>query len=287
LKPTTSTTTTTIRFTTASSPPRALSLTFALALLAFAAHAAEPQRPLPFHSPEAVVPPGLRVHVRASEDLDPDRLRSFARPGVTLWLLTRSNQLRASTLENLNRFDAAFVRVKPPFNDDRLLDKAPRAGVWVDEAALASVARVRGPRPLAVDVAGPLDDARTAALRAAKPDVIDWAAPAEPDLLMWGLFRSLPGHKLVASEHPLPCEARLDREPAAHVNVASLLALSASAFPCGPGPRITIAADTDLWLVQSIVVKDPSAELELNAPDDATARRVAKLLDAMGLTGRR
>ena len=35
--------------------------------------------------------PGYRVHLTASEDLDPDRLRALARPEVVLWLTTRSN----------------------------------------------------------------------------------------------------------------------------------------------------------------------------------------------------
>jgi hypothetical protein len=256
-------------------------------LLVVPAYAAEPQRPLPSGSPAAIVPAGTRVHVIASEDLDPDRLRSFARPGVTLWLLTRSNLLKSSTLENLNRFDNAFVQLRAPLKDDRILEKAPRAGVWVDGAALDLVGRVRGPRALAIDFSGALDDALAARLTALKPDVVDWKASGSPDLLSWGLFRALPGRKLVSPDQVVPCDARVELEPAAHVNVASLLTLGTNAFPCGPSPRVRIASNTDLWIIQSIVVRDPTLELELEAKDDAEAKKVAHLLDQMGISGRR
>jgi hypothetical protein len=101
------------------------------------------------------------------------------------------------------------------------------------------------------------------------------------------LFRALPGKKLVATEVRLPCDNRTQREPAAHVNIATLLALGGNAFPCGPAPRVTVAADTDLWIIQALVVRDPTAELELDAPDDAAAKKVAALLDQMGISERR
>src|SRR6266700_7350782 len=82
--------------------------------LAAAAWAGEPQRPLPPNAPTALAPQGTRVHVKASEDLDPDRLRALARPGVTVWLSTRSNLLKVSTMENLNRFDGAFIQLRAP-----------------------------------------------------------------------------------------------------------------------------------------------------------------------------
>jgi hypothetical protein len=250
---------------------------------------AEPHRPLPSHSPEALAPAGVRVHIRASEDLDPDRLRSFARAGVTLWLLTRSNLLKASTMENLNRFDAAFVQLRAPVTEAhaRALTRAPRAGVWVDAGLVDAVGRVLGPRPLAVSISGALDEATAARIGAARPELTEWVAPGSIDLLAWSLFRALPGRRIVTLEQAMACSGPVEHEPAAKVHIASLLSLGGAAFPCGLGPRVVVAPDTDRWLIQSIVVRDPTAELELDVGgDEGAAKKTAALLDELGLVRR-
>ena len=43
--------------------------------------------------PEPLQLPGFRLHLVLSEELEPDRLEALARPGVVLWLMTRSSQL--------------------------------------------------------------------------------------------------------------------------------------------------------------------------------------------------
>lgn len=252
-------------------------------------------RPLPPRSPEAVVPVGLEVHVRAHEDLDPDRLRAFARPRVTLWLETRSNTLKQSTLENLLRFDAVFVRLKAPLTDAQLraFDRAPRAGVWLDAAQLQGpgISRVLGPRALAVQLKGALDEGLFERAAAARPEVVEWLPPREPELLSWSLFKQLPGKKLVTLEpgglSPRVC-TETDRGPAARVHLASLLALGTAAFPCGRGGHVVLAVDTDRWLIQSIVVRDPTVELELEVgADDVAAKKVSALLDELGFAAHR
>jgi hypothetical protein len=259
--------------------------------LAWGAVASEaPLKPLPPRAPDSLAPLSLRVHVRAHEDLEPDRLRAFARPRVTLWLETRSNVLKASTLEHLSLFDAVFVRLRAPVTESqaRWLDAAPRAGVWLDAPALwgRGVERLIGPRPLAVTVKGPIDEALFDRVAKSRPEVVEWAAPADADVMSWSLFRQWPGRRLVSLETgglpPKACTGS-DDGPAARVHLASLLALGASAFPCGRAPRVVLAADTDRWLIQSVVVRDPTAELELEVSDDAAAKKALALLDELGL----
>ena len=58
--------------------------------------------------PSELALPGFRMHVEASEELDPDRLRALARPEVVLWVRTRSNGLRRSTAETLQLAGSAL-----------------------------------------------------------------------------------------------------------------------------------------------------------------------------------
>ncbi len=261
------------------------------ALLFAALTAAAPHQPLPPRSPETIAPPSLVVHVRAHEDLEPDTLRRLARPRVTLWLETKSNVLRASTLEHLRRFDAVFVRMRAPVNDAqvRALGSAPRAGVWLDASQLEGkgVARVLGPRPLAVQVRGAIDEAAFDRLRRARPEWVEWVAPDEVDVLAFSLLKGLPGRRVVSLEPgglPARACAGADDGPASRAHLATLLALGAPAFPCGRSPIVVLSTDTDRWLIQSLVVKDPTAELELDiGADEAAAKKAVALLDELGL----
>lgn len=231
------------------------------------------------------------MHVRLHEDLEPDRLRAFARPRVTLWLDTRSNVLKASTLEHLSRFDQVYVHLRPPVTESqvRALEAAPRAGVWIEASAVEGkgLARLVGPRFLAVMIKGAVDEALFERVARLKPEIVEWVAPADTEVMAWSLFRQLPGRKFVTLEPgglpPRAC-AGTDSGPAARVHLASLLALGANAFPCGRGPRVVMASDTDRWLIQSVVVRDPTAELEIEVgADDAAAKKALQLLDELGL----
>ncbi len=235
---------------------------------------------------------GLAVHVVAHEDLDPDRLRRLARPNVTLWLRTRSNTLRASTAEHVARFDEAFVELRPPLKraDAEVFSALPRAGVWLDATHLPSHVqdRVPGARRLAVEVVGPLDEALAAEIASAHPSVVRWRPGPGVDLLAWALFRQLPGRKVYAPAAeqlaPAQCGARRADEPSLEVHVASLLALAGDAFPCGRATRVRIEPEVDRWLVQSVLVRDPSAQLVLEVgADEARASKARALLDELGV----
>ncbi len=241
---------------------------------------AQDQRPLPRGAPEAFVPTAPRVHVRAHEELDPDRLRDLARPGVTLWLSTRSNTLRASTLENVGRFDAAWVQLRAPLKpvDANVFAKIPAAGAWVDVAGLELTGRLPGARRCAVSLQGALDEALIARLSRARPAEVRWTPGGEVDLLSWGQFRQLPGRRVIAAAPqsllPVNCAERKSGDPSVELHVASLLSLSSDVFPCGAGARVVVQPDVESWLLQSLLVRDPSVELVIEVGADA-ARAVA------------
>jgi hypothetical protein len=259
--------------------------------LAASLAAAQDQRPLPRGSPDALVTSFLRVHVVASEDLEPDQLRALARPQVTLWLETRSNTLRESTVEQLGRFDDAWVRVRAPLSktDARVFARVPKAGLWLTPTDLDGVVgRAPGVRRLAVDVKGPLDAALAGQLWAARPSVLRWEPGGPVDLLAWSLFVQLPGRKVFA---PAPtellatrCTERSASLPALELHVATLLAMSAEVFPCGLGTRVVVNGEVEPWLLQSLVVRDPALELVLWVADDAArASSARKLLERLAL----
>jgi hypothetical protein len=240
-------------------------------------------QPSPF--PEQLAPINARVHLRASEDLDPDRLRSLARKNVTLWLSTRTNTLRASTLETLNRFGETWISLHAPVGeaDARQLSKVPTAGLWLDASDLDGARRVLGPRRLAIKLRGPLDEAMVQRLRKLRPSEIVWAATGEIDLLSWGLFRQLPGRKLLVRDPsqawPVSCPPNPPRsEPALQTGLGSL------GFPCGKGPRLELPLETEPQAIQMLLVREPSTELIFDVGEDsAKASRVRRLLDDLGV----
>lgn len=254
---------------------------------------AQNQSPLPPGAPGQLAWPGLAIHVVVSEHIETDRLRALARPGVRLWLKTTSNTIRDSTLEQLGRFDEAWVELRGQLKpvDARVFARAPRVGMWVSLADAAMLAgRLPGARRLAVQHDGPLGDAEAGRLMALNPAFTRWKPSGPIDLLSWSSFRALPGRKvLVPSAESLlawPCESRPDREPAVEVHVATLLTLSSGVFPCGRGTRVRVPATVETWLVQSLVLRDPSVELVFEVPDDDAASVTAANFDALGLTRR-
>ncbi|MFZ5444298.1 MAG: hypothetical protein ACOZQL_30150 [Myxococcota bacterium] len=269
-----------------------------LALLLAGLALAQDQRPLPRGAPPDFVPTAPRVHVRASEELDPDRLRELARPGVTLWLSTRSNTLRDSTLENVARFDVAWVRLRAPLRpvDARVFAKLPHAGAWVTVATpcegrcpeLELAALLPGARRLAVELSGALDERFVERLARARPAELGWTPPAELELLTWGLLRSLPGRRVIHASPqvllPVRCAERRAGDPTLELHVASLLSLSSDVFPCGVGTRVIVEPNAEPWLLQSLLVRDPSVELVIDVgADPARALAARALLDRLQL----
>lgn len=256
----------------------------ALVALIASAASAQDQRPLPRGSPEVFVATAPRVHLRAHEDLDPDRLRELARPGVTLWLSTRSNTLRVSTVENVARFDSAWVQLRPPFKpvDLNLFSKMPAAGAWLEPEGMAVAGRVRR---VAVSLKGALDEPLLAKVTAARPTEVHWAPDGAVDLLTWGQFRRLPGRRIISSAPqallPVKCDSRNTTDPSLELHVASLLALSSDVYPCGTGTRVVVQPQVETWLLQSLLVRDPSVELVVEVGADS-----ARALAARGLLER-
>lgn len=252
-------------------------------------------RPLPAAAPNELVAPALAAHVIADDELEPDALRALCRPQVTLWLQTKSNVLKASTVETLNRCERAFVQLRPNVSDAarRQLERAPRVGLWVAAAHVddPSILRLKGPRPLAVWFEGALDEGLARRLERARPGLIEWRKPIGPSVLSWGLFLALPGKKLLSVDAdrsaPLVCSGPVsDRAPSVRVHVASLLALGADPYPCGAGSRVMVAPDVDRWLLQSVLVRDPSAEPEVRAVSAREASLAAALFDELQLERR-
>lgn len=257
-----------------------------LALLAGGA-LGQDQRPLPRGAPDTFVATAPRVHLRAHEDLDPDRLRELARPGVTLWLSTRSNTLRASTLENVARFDGGWVQVRSPLKPSEAnpFKRLPSIGVWLVPEDLEAVGRLPGARRLALVLKGPLDEPLVAKARGARPSEVRWTPSGPVDLLTWGQFSQLPGRKVIDASPetllPVKCTARRAGDPSLELHVASLLALSSDVFPCGPGTRVVVQPEIETWLLQSLLVRDPSVELVVEVGADS-----ARALAARGLLER-
>ncbi len=251
---------------------------------------AQDQRPLPRGAPEVFVRTAVRVHVRVHEDLEPDRLRDLTRPRVTLWLTTRTNTLRASTLENVARFDVAWVQLRKPLKsiDATVYARAPSVGAWVVPADLEVASRLPGARRVAINVQGALSEALVAQLSKARPAELSWKPGGAIDLLSWGQFRQLPGRRIVVpaadSLLPVKCEARTSDDPSVELHVATLLALSSDVFPCGTGTRVVVPPETEAWLLQSLLVRDPSVELiiEIGA-DSSKALAARKLFDTLQL----
>ena len=246
--------------------------------------------PKPAEAPSIFLATSVRVHLRASEELEPDHLRALARKNVTLWLSTRSNTLRASTLETINKFGEAWIALRAPVreSDARQLSKVPRAGLWIDAKDLDGARRVLGPRRLAINLHGPLDGALFEKLQKLRPAETIWRAPPEVDLLSWGLFRQLPGRKVLArsSAEPWPVQCPADPpdgEPTVQASVATLGA-TGQGFPCGRGPRVEVPLDVERAMLQRLLVKEPSTELVIEIGEDPRlVSKARRLLDDLDL----
>ena len=252
--------------------------------------AADP-RAFPSSALDAPLASTARVHLHASEDLDPDHLRALARKNVTLWLSTRSNTLRGSTLDSINRFGEVWIGQRAPVGeaDASQLSKVPTAGLWISAGDLDGARRVLGPRRLAVALTGPLDEALALKLRKVRPSELSWSAPAEVDLLSWGLFRQLPGRKLLlrSAEElwPTKCpDPPSAAEPAMQLELSSVVRRGEGAFPCGRSPRVWVPLEVDPKSLQSLLALEPSAELLLEVGGDSLkASKARRLLDDLGL----
>ena len=67
-------------------------------------------------------------------------------------------------------------------------------------------------------------------------------------------------------------------------HVANLLALSSEVYPCGTGTRVVVQPEVETWLLQSLLVRDPSVELVIEVgADPARAIAARGLLERLQL----
>jgi len=154
--------------------------------------------------------------------------------------------------------------------------------------AIAELRRkLPGGRRPAVELRGRIDETVAQAIDRLRPALVRWTPTGSISVLEWGLFRSLVGRKVLAvgSEFLLPsrCDPPSPTDPAVELHLAQLLAMNGRVFPCGTGARVLLYPETDQWLVQSLVVRDPSVELViLVGADGAKASKARRLLDTLG-----
>jgi len=221
--------------------------------------------------------PGVRVHVEASEELDPDQLRALARPEVVLWLRTRTNGLRRSTAETLQLAGSAFVQVRPPLGAPALAPFVGRVGPWVEERGL-DVSRVRrwSPGRLAVDVEGPLTDELAARLRVLRPVAVRWRRGGWPTREEWARARQLPGVELLDAGEVGDCALV---PPRTRVRVERA---RGAGEVCGLPVRVRLAPEASLDDVRQNFLGHPDVDLAIEVGDDAArGASVARLLDAL------
>ncbi|XXF81211.1 hypothetical protein P2318_16040 [Myxococcaceae bacterium GXIMD 01537] len=218
-------------------------------------------------APAELALPGYRLHLVVDEDLDADALRSLAGSGTVLWLRTRSNMLRESTVEALARFPEVYVQLRAPLLEAhvRQFRRVPQAGAWLDAGALEAGGWHRlGPRRVAVEVRGPLDASLARRVARMKPSRVSWVpGEREATLEAWGHFAQLPGAKLLAlGEGPgAVCPAAPAR------GVLGTVSLRANARtmsgPCELTRRVVWEGGPDDAALVALFSRAPSSELEV------------------------
>jgi hypothetical protein len=225
------------------------------------------------------------VHVIVDERLDPDLIRSLARPQVTLWLTTDSNVLKESTLENVARFDSAWIQLRAPLSMSvaNTFKKTPRAGIWAHSLQEAKQlnGRLPGVRRMAIELSGVSVD--WDALRTLRPSLLRWRPGGEIDLLSWSAFLQVKaGRKLVQLDgegvSPI-CREKSPFAPGLFIEIGSAMSLSKDVFPCGKGNMMVVSPGTELWLLTALAARDRSAELIFEVGSDVeNARALIQLL---------
>ncbi|TQF17712.1 hypothetical protein FJV41_01715 [Myxococcus llanfairpwllgwyngyllgogerychwyrndrobwllllantysiliogogogochensis] len=224
--------------------------------------------------PASLTLPHYRLHLRVDESVDADALRSLAGSGTVLWLSTRSNMLRDSTLEALKSFPEVYVQVRPPLLEAhaRQLGRAPRVGLWVDSSTLdASGWHHRlGPRAVAVEVRGVLDVDVASRVADVRPSRVAWfPGPEDASLAGWGEFVQLPGAKLLGpialGGRDVALGAWSWRSSASRV----LLWTDAKGRALGGAVRrIRVREPLDEVTLVALFVQEPATELELEVGAD-------------------
>jgi len=234
-----------------------------------------------------LVLPSYRLHLEVDEAIDPDRLRALARPGVVLWMRTRSNMLREAIAEALGRFGEAYVEMRPPLLETHLtqLRLAPSAGVWLEEGQLSGSGVYRvGSRRVAVRLEGAIEKVRAERIRRLHPARVIWTPGASPDLSAWATFAQLPGLKVLVLPNSQGqswegCASLWPRGAARGTVVTVALRPGDEAVPfpsdCRLAPRVRVAPTVSDPVLAQLFSAQPTAELELDVGSDERAVRAA------------
>lgn len=222
-------------------------------------------------APEPLTLPGFRIHLEVSEDIEPDRLEGLARPGVVLWLQTRSNLLKRSVAERLGRADASYVQLRPPLGDGVRQQFSGHLQPWVALEGLDVGAYRRwAPGGTAVDVAGALTEERLGSLRALRPQTVRWRPDEAPTPEEWVRANRLaglevhPGAVLAGCGRPLRGAERIRlRVPAAEAE--------SSAVGCGFALRLEVPLAISEAELRALLVQSPGAELWARVDNEANA----------------
>lgn len=234
--------------------------------------------------PARLTLPRYRLNLLVDESVDADTLRSLAGSGTVLWLSTRSNMPRDSTLEALKGFPEVWLQVRPPLVEAhaRQLARAPRVGLWVDATTLdlSGWHHRLGPRPVAVEVRGPLDMDVARRVSAVRPSRVAWfPGPEDATLAGWGEFVQLPGVKLMG---PLVMDgpsagdgAWAWRSPTSR-GLVWAWADSKGRAPADVVRRIRVRELLEESALVSLFVQEPATELEVEVGADAESLGYAR-----------
>jgi hypothetical protein len=203
------------------------------------------------------------------ESVAADNLRALAGSGTVLWLRTRSNTLRDSTLEALALFPEAYVQLRTPVTEEhiRQLRNAPRVGAWLEAQTLTGLGlHWLGPRRSAVELRGAIDAEITRRVRALRPSWILWTPGAsDVSLEAWGAFAQLPGRKLLSLAAPMgPLCPKLPWRGAL-ATVSLRVEEGTVTETCGLGRRVLMKGFPEDTALVALLSRDPSAELEVEA----------------------
>jgi hypothetical protein len=231
--------------------------------------------------PEPLALPGFRLHLEASEDIDPDRLEALAQGGVVLWLTTRSNQLKRSTEERLGRFEAAHVEVRPPWTAAVRQQFVGRVHPWVQEEGL-DVAAYRRWAPLgtALELAGVLSEEKLTRALALHPLLVRWRPEGVPTTDEWARAVRLPGLEVHPQTKLPDCGRPMKRAARIRLRVPAVDAGNSGAG-CGFALRLEVPPALSEGELKALLVAQPGAELWTSVRSDGDAAAVRRLLELL------
>jgi len=228
--------------------------------------------------PEQLALPGFRLHVQAHEDLDVDQLGALARPGVVLWLETRTNLLRRSLAERIGRFESAYVQVRPPWTSAARAQFTPRVHPWVSEEGLDVAAYRRwAPAGTEVELTGELSEERLGWVLALHALGVRWRPAGAPTAEEWSRAARLPGLEVHPSGLLPPCERPVRRAERIRLRIPVADAES-SAPGCGFALRLEVPPSVGAGEVRALLVAHPGAELWVEVHDEADASAAGALV---------